>query len=155
MIHYLLLFFSRPASRPVLEDSLFVCGPPPSPRRYSVYKQGIAALGLDNHAYVVANTGWRLGGTAALEPNLVPYYVEPASHWVLWHHPDCTPGDTDLDPVRARQMNVHTQRCCPQHTIPELLDMPCDHASQHCAALKAGALGLGVGYVCQVFARSC
>jgi hypothetical protein len=35
----------------------------------------------------------------SLEPNLVPYFVDPATHWVLWHHPDDLPGDTELEPA--------------------------------------------------------
>ena len=71
--------------------------------QYNVYKQAIAAQGLDNHGFVVKNARWQqLGDTAAkaaLEPNLVPYFVDPATHWVLWHHPDDLPGDTELEPA--------------------------------------------------------
>mmetsp|Transcript_53986 Transcript_53986/g.96684 ORF Transcript_53986/g.96684 Transcript_53986/m.96684 type:complete len:207 (+) Transcript_53986:23-643(+) len=34
----------------------------------------------------------------ALEPNIVPYHCDAGiEHWVLWYHPEDTPGSTDLD----------------------------------------------------------
>lgn len=36
--------------------------------------------------------------TIALEPNIVPYHLDPGiEHWILWYHPASLPGDSDLD----------------------------------------------------------
>ena len=36
--------------------------------------------------------------TISLEPNIVPYHLDAGiEHWVLWYHPDVTPGGADLD----------------------------------------------------------
>jgi hypothetical protein len=73
---------------------------------YTRYKAWIRTQQLDNHGYVATYTRWEplaLDGVArpcALEPNIVPYHVEPGvEHWVLWHHPDVTAGETELEPA--------------------------------------------------------
>ena len=40
---------------------------------------------------------WRPGGVA-LEPCLAPYLLaDGLEHWILWHHPRRTPGDSELN----------------------------------------------------------
>ena len=73
--------------------------------RYTRYKEWITSQGLDNHGYVLRFVEWDASECAALEPNLVPYELEEGtSHWVLWHHPDTTAGDAELDPAAERRL---------------------------------------------------
>eukprot|EP00966_Prymnesium_polylepis_P091581 2119905-Prymnesium_polylepis.1 len=73
-----------------------------SDAEYAKYKDWCTAHGLDNHEYVVRFTPWEASGLA-LTPNMAPYHTElHISHWVVWHHPDSMPGDTDL--VQAEEL---------------------------------------------------
>ena len=75
-----------------------------SDAEYAKYKEWCMAQGLDNHEYVVNFTPWEASGFA-LTPNLAPYHTAPQiSHWVVWHHPDRMPGDTDL--VQADELEL-------------------------------------------------
>ena len=93
-------------------------------QEYTVYKDWIAEQGLDNHRYVVKITEWEQqggGAAVALEPNLVPYDLEPGiSHWVLWHHPDSCAGSTEVRPCSTRwNCWLHQlPRCWPAFRLP-------------------------------------
>jgi len=51
------------------------------------------------------------GVRVALEPNVVPYHIEPhIEHWVLWYHPESTSGKADLC---ADQFVPHLRRFLP------------------------------------------
>jgi len=70
--------------------------------RYRRYVAWCASRGHTGVELVLATAVWREVGwlqyRVSLEPNIVPYHVDPGiEHWVLWYHPDDTPGDTDLD----------------------------------------------------------
>ncbi|CAE8646034.1 unnamed protein product, partial [Polarella glacialis] len=67
-------------------------------KRYFRWAQGRGHTGAE---YIVLTGQWRcepFGPWVALEPNIVPYSVDPGiEHWNLWYHPGTTPGSTDLD----------------------------------------------------------
>jgi hypothetical protein len=67
-------------------------------RRYSRWCEERGHTGVD---LILSTSVWREVGpnlSAALEPNIVPYHLDPGiEHWVLWYHPDTLPGRTDLD----------------------------------------------------------
>ena len=77
--------------------------------RYRRYKQWCAERGHTGVELVSATAIWLTaapcgavdgagGARVALEVNIVPYHLDAGiSHWVLWYHPDSTPGDADLD----------------------------------------------------------
>ena len=66
--------------------------------QYEVYKAWCTARAISNPDYVVRYVAWH--DDAALEPALAPYLlVDGIEHWILWHHPNKTPGDTELDPA--------------------------------------------------------
>jgi hypothetical protein len=47
----------------------------------------------------------------ALEPNIVPYHLDPGiEHWILWYHPTAVPGNVDLD---ASRFVSHVRRFLP------------------------------------------
>ena len=67
--------------------------------------------GISNAAYVLKFVLWDESG-CALEPSLAPYLLEAGiEHWILWHHPDRTPGDTELNSTSearlARSLIAH------------------------------------------------
>lgn len=73
--------------------------------RYKRYVGWCAARGHTGVELILATAVWREMGPhqarVSLEPNVVPYHVDTGiEHWVLWYHPDDTPGDADLDPAR-------------------------------------------------------
>lgn len=74
---------------------------PPIEERYGRYFRWAAERGQTGAQYLVATAQWRAehaGPWVALEPNIVPYDLEPGiEHWNLWYHPGTTPGSADLD----------------------------------------------------------
>lgn len=66
---------------------------------YDRYKRWCIEHGrISNADYVVRYVRWH--GGSALEPSLAPYLLDDGiEHWILWHHPNKTPGDTELDPA--------------------------------------------------------
>ena len=77
--------------------------------RYQRYTAWCKLRGHTGVDLVLATALWREAGPkeaggpppiVSLEPNIVPYHVdEGISHWLLWYHPDRTPGNHDLDPA--------------------------------------------------------
>ena len=68
--------------------------------QYELYKQWCADHGqMSNAQYVLRYVQWH--DYSALEPSLAPYLLDDGiEHWILWHHPVRTPGDTELDRER-------------------------------------------------------
>ena len=64
---------------------------------YDEYKQWCVEHGkISNAEYVLKYVNWQDG--VALEPSLAPYLLEDGiEHWILWHHPDRTQADVELD----------------------------------------------------------
>ena len=67
----------------------------------------------------------------ALEPNIVPYHVATdIEHWILWLHPDDTPGDTDLDAaalphqVRAFVPSLREEELIAFQNLPAFRSVP-------------------------------
>ena len=73
--------------------------------RYSRYARWCAERGHTGVELLLATSMWREADAralVALEPNIVPYYCETGvEHWILWYHPERTPGGMDLDIQRA------------------------------------------------------
>ncbi|CAK0795410.1 unnamed protein product, partial [Prorocentrum cordatum] len=69
--------------------------------RYRRYFRWAAERGQAGWQYLVQTAQWRCehgGPWVALEPNIVPYDLEPGvEHWNLWYHPATTPGSAELD----------------------------------------------------------
>lgn len=87
--------------------------------RYQRYTEWCATRGHTGVELVIATAVWlsvkptlkKPEVRAALEPNIVPYHVEShIEHWVLWYHPEATPGATELD---AGLFVAHLR--CPHH----------------------------------------
>jgi len=89
--------------------------------RYQRYKAWCAERGHTGVELVVATAVWlqaikaEMAGSegvrVALEPNVVPYHIEPhIEHWVLWYHPESTSGKADLC---ADQFVPHLRRFLP------------------------------------------
>ena len=78
---------------------------------YDKYKRWCVEHGrISNAEYVLRYVHWHKG--SALEPSLAPYLLEDGiEHWILWHHPDPTPGDTELSrDAEARIAIAHVVR---------------------------------------------
>ena len=73
---------------------------------YDLYKRWCVEHGrMSNAEYVLRYVHWH--GGSALEPSLAPYLLEEGiEHWILWHHPDRTPGTTELNSESERRTAV-------------------------------------------------
>jgi hypothetical protein len=67
-------------------------------RRYFSWAKGRGHTGAE---YITLTAKWCCehgGPWVALEPNIVPYDMDPGiEHWNLWYHPSTTAGTADLD----------------------------------------------------------
>ena len=78
---------------------------------YDRYKRWCVEHGrIRNAEYVLRYVRWR--GGSALEPSLAPYLLEEGiEHWILWHHPERTKGDMELNGESdARIALLHVER---------------------------------------------
>ena len=81
---------------------------------YDQYKGWCEENGLTNAEYVEQYVQWQR--CVAIEPCLVPYNIaHPAQHWILWHHPGNTPGDTVLEP--EEQFRLVQQLLSPESNL--------------------------------------
>lgn len=88
-------------------------GPARSPEideRYGRYFRWLQARGQRGGEYLVQTAQWRTvsgGPSVALEPNIVPYELESGiEHWILWYHPETTPGSADLDLLPGAEVEL-------------------------------------------------
>ena len=78
--------------------------------RYRRYSTWCAERGHTGVEFVLSTSIWRdvEGARVALEPNIVPYFCEESiEHWILWYHPDVTPGSADLDRNMVTKLVSH------------------------------------------------
>lgn len=103
--------------------------------RYKRYSEWCASRGHTGVELILATALWKAVGAdgprVALEPNIVPYHVAAGiEHWVLWYHPEATPGGTDLDPaafvahVRLFLDVDGADECCCFQNLPERRSVP-------------------------------
>lgn len=78
--------------------------------RYRRYFKWCRDRGHHGWQSLVLSAQWRGehgGPWVALEPNIVPYELEPdVEHWNLWYHPSTTLGTADLDLQRGAEVVV-------------------------------------------------
>lgn len=103
--------------------------------RYKRYSDWCASRGHTGVELILGTALWKPvgdgGPRVALEPNIVPYHVAAGiEHWVLWYHPETTPGGADLDPAAFPShvrlfLNVDaTEECCCFQNLPERRSVP-------------------------------